>query len=433
MEHGTAGTGRREQLERMEERATGKRLEDAEISFGGTGCTDIVRLQFTDLCGRMKSVEVPGRRAERLFADPVSIEASALSEGIEEFLGTGGERVYLKPDWETWLSASWEPEGGAAGVICSLTDRSGNPLWIDVRETLKRTLSRLEQRGLSFRFCMGSGFFLFHTDEEGRATVITHETAGACDSGTIDLAASVRREILRGLEESKIPVAQAEHGIAPGQHFFYLGEREALRAADEFMAFRTAVRRIAKSHGLHASFMPKPLNGAARSGMEMEIIPVMEGTEEKRESVCREAVRRIEKSLGELALVTNPLVNSYRCLDGAQGEMKKRGQEGPVGCTERGIRFSLADSSANPYLAAAAVLTAGFLDGEERGEEAGHAGEAFPSTLKEAAAIFGRSGRMREMMGEKMFLCYRKRKLWEWERYCSWVSDWEVKEYLTRY
>ena len=406
---------------------------------------DIIKLQFSDLCGRLKSVEIPGR-AEPGWERLEAVEAEAVTGETEERpeLGEGRKRgskrremVFLKPEWDTWLPMSWETgTGDAARVICQVTDREGSPMWSDSREVLKRELLRQERRGRTFQFAFGCEFFLFHTDEEGRATTVTHETAGYCDGGTIDLAESVRRDMLLGLEEAGIQVEYVTHGCAPGQHVFRLKARRGVQAADELLAFRAIIRRTAKSHGLHASFMPKPLNGFGGSGLEIEVLPELiqksQGEEKERKALCLEAAERLRQSLGEMALLTNPLVNSYRRLAALREEGADR--EDFVRSSATGLQFFLADSSVNPYLALAAVLAAGFGEQEERTKiQKDIKRQELPSTLGEAVSVFSESAGMRKLLGERLFSFYAEMKLKEWKRHISWVSDWELREYLSRY
>ena len=436
--------GQEEEIVVLEEEAEAE-MDREMVLEQNRETADIIKLQFSDLCGRLKSVEISGRGKrgwERLEAVE---EAAVTGETVErDTAGTGRksgsgrrELVFLKPEWDTWLPMSWETgTGDAARVICQVTDREGNPMWGDSREVLKRELLRQEKEGRTFQFGFGCEFFLFHTDEEGRATTVTHETAGYCDGGIIDLAESVRRDMLLGLEEAGIEVEYVTHGCAPGQHFFQLKARRGVQAADELLAFRAIIRRTAKSHGLHASFMPKPLNGFGGSGLETEILPEFlkecPGEEKQREALCLGAAERLRQRLGELALVTNPLVNSYRRLAALRAE--GAGREDFVQVSEKGVQFFLADSSVNPYLVLAAVLAAGFGEQEVRGQTVENSkGQGVPSTLGEAVFVFSESAVMRELLGERLFSFYAEMKLQEWKRHISWVSDWELREYLSRY
>ena len=386
---------------------------------------DMIKLQFPDLWGRLKSVEIPGQRKGELKCRPTSVEASAvLGDHVAD-----KTRFFLKPDWETEICMAWEAGAGeTSGVLCSLTDSDEKPVWCDSREILKQTLRRLSGEGIEFQIRLKCEFFLFHTDEEARATAVTHDTAGRFDGGAIDLAESIRRDMTASLPEAGIPVEYAAHAGAPGQHVFCLAAREALQAADEFQFFQAAVKRVAKSRGLHASFMPRPLNSCTGSSLVLELIPcpALEGGREETQGVLNRAARRLREYLGELALVTNPTVNSYRRLAAMSCEEKK--PDMLVEGTEEGIRFHMADPSANVYLALAAVLAAGFSEQPEAGQEA-----LLPSSLSEAAALFLQSAGMRHLMGDRLFSFYHDRKTEEWERFSSWVTDWEVKEYLSKY
>lgn len=389
------------------------------------GEADTIKLQFPDLWGHLKSVEIPGQRKEMLNCRPAAVEAGAVL----------GEHTmdrtcfFLKPDWETQMHMVWEAGAGETdGVLCSLTDSDGNPVWCDSREILKQALRHLAQEGLAFRVRLKCEFFLFHTDEEARATTVTHDTAGRFDAGAIDLAESIRRDIAASLMEAGISVEYSAHAGAPGQHVFCLAAREALQAADEFQFFQAAVKRIAKSRGLHASFMPRPLNSCAGSSLIFDLIPQPESEEgwEEKKGLLNRAARRLREYLGELALVTNPTVNSYRRL--AAMDDQEKHSDMLVEGTEEGIRFHMADPSANLYLALAAVLSAGFSEQPETGRES-----RLPSSLFEAAKLFSKSTGMRHLMGSRLFSFYHDKKTEEWERFSAWVTDWEIKEYLSEY
>lgn len=385
----------------------------------------MIKLQFPDLWGRLKSVEIPGARKEALERRPASAETGVvLGERCRDSIP-----VFLKPDWETQIPMAWEAGAGeTAGVLCSLTDSDGKPVWCDSREILKQTLSRLEEKGIEVQVRLECEFFLFHTDEEARATAVTHDTAGHFDGGAIDLAESIRRDMAACLLEAGIPVEYTAHAKAPGQHVFCLESGEALQAADGFQFFQAAVKRIAKSRGLHASFMPRPLNSCAGSSLILGLTlqPVSEEGREEKQALLNRAAGRLRGRLGELALVTNPTVNSYRRLAAMSCEEKR--PDALVEETENGILFHMADPSANLYLALAAVLTAAFLEQQETEQEIG-----LPSSLSEAAVLFSRSAWMERMMGSRLFSFYHDRKTEEWERFSAWVTDWEMKEYLPKY
>ena len=242
---------------------------------------DLLKLQFTDLFGQLKMVEMTGGQAEKAIKEGYAINRYALGglrcEGAAPDSETlkdraGNMELYLKPDMTTYQILPWDSgQENVAGVICDVMDPDGNPSWADTRGLLKETVSRLEKLGLQIYFDFQCEFYLFHSDDEGRPTTITHEVAGYYDAGPIDLAESVRRDIMLSLAEAGMEAESSHHGLTPGQHGFLIPARCGTEAADYLQTFKTAVKRIAKRHGLHATFLPKPDRDSDGSGLHVGI------------------------------------------------------------------------------------------------------------------------------------------------------------------
>ena len=156
-----------------------------------------------------------------------------------------------------------------ARLICDVYRQDGTPYEGDPRYVLKKAIARAEEMGYTLNAGPECEFFLFHSDEEGRPTIQTHERAGYFDTFPMDLGENVCRDIVTNLEEMDFQVESSHHEIAPGQHEIDLGPMDALRAADQLLTFKMTAKTIAKSHGLHATFMPKPKEGVNGSGMHL--------------------------------------------------------------------------------------------------------------------------------------------------------------------
>ena len=307
-------------------------------------------------------------------------------------------------------------------------------------------------------------FFLFHTDDDGQPTTISHEKAGYFDLGPIDLGENARRDMVLTLEDMGFEIEASHHEAAPAQHEIDFKYDEAIATADNIMTFKLAVKTIAKRHGLFASFMPKPKYGINGSGMHINMSLEKDGKnifvdENDQMQLSKEAyyfIGGIMEHVKGMTAITNPLVNSYKRL--------VPGYEAPIyiawSATNRspliripaargeGTRVELRcpDPSANPYLALAVCLAAG-LDGirkqimppaavvknvyEMRLDEKKAEGiEALPATLSEAVEELEKDEYILEVLGEHISRNYIAAKRTEWAEYTSQVTDWEIEQYL---
>ncbi len=310
-------------------------------------------------------------------------------------------------------------------------------------------------------------FFLFLIDDEGNPTTITHDKAGYFDLGPVDLGEKARRDMCLTLEEMGFEVEQSHHEEAPGQHEIDFKYTDALNAADAIQTFKLVVKTIAQKHGLHATFMPKPVYGIAGSGMHVNTSLFNKGKnvfydENGPLELSQEAywfIGGLMKNIRSITALTNPLVNSYKRLI--------PGYEAPVyiawsarnrsplirvpsarGTATR-LELRCPDPSCNPYLALAAILSAG-LDGIENRIQppepvnrnlydmsyedrcAGQIG-ALPASLEEAICEMRQSEFARELLGDHIFNKYIEAKLKECEGYKTQISKWEIDAYLKNY
>ncbi len=431
-------------------------VQDEDVEF--------IRLQFTDIFGNLKNVAVTVSQLSKALDNECMFDGSS----IEGFARIEESDMYLYPDFSTLEIFPWRPQQGkVARLICDVYRPNGNPFEGDPRYILKRAIKEAEALGFVFEVGPECEFFLFNTDENAMPTTITHEQAGYFDLGPVDFGENARRDMVLTLEEMGFVIEASHHEVAPAQHEIDFRYDEALATADNIMTFKLAVKTIAKRHGLHATFMPKPKYGVNGSGMHINMSLFKDGKnifadESDKNGLSKEAyyfIGGIMKHMKGMTAITNPLVNSYKRL--------VPGFEAPVyiawSMTNRSpliripashkeatrIELRCPDPSANPYLALAVCLRAG-LDGivnkilppesvdcnifEMSDEQKRDCGiEEIPGTLIEAIYEMEKDGLIREVLGEHTYNKYIGAKKDEWYRYRSQVTDWEINEYLNKF
>lgn len=425
---------------------------------------EFIRLQFTDMPGNLKNIAVTANQLEKALDNRCTFDGSA----INGFVGVEESDMYLYPDYSTFEIFPWRPQQGkVARMICDIHRPDGQPFAGDPRVVLKRALKDAEELGYTFEVGPECEFFLFNTDENAMPTTQTREQAGYFDIGPLDEGENARRDIVMNLEDMGLIIEASHHEMAPAQHEIDLRYDEALTAADNIMTFKLAARTIAKRHGLHATFMPKPKFGVNGSGMHINMSLHKDGRnifgdggDANRPS--RDAyyfVGGIMKHIKGMAAITNPLVNSYKRLVPGfaapvyiawsttnRSPLIRIPSEGEAGTR---IELRSPDSAANPYLTLAVCLKAG-LDGilnrieppksvdcniynmtdeERRALNI----EQFPGTLIEAVEELKKDRFILDVLGDHIARNYISMKEAEWQKYRAHVSEWEIQEYLYRY
>ena len=365
-------------------------VEEEDVEF--------IRLQFTDMFGNLKNIAITANHLETALDNKCTFDGSA----IDGFVGIEESDMYLYPDLSTLEIFPWRPQQGkVARMICDIYRPDGTPFDGDPRMVLKRAIRKAKELGYTFDVGPECEFFLFNTDENAMPTTETREQASYFDIGPLDEGENARRDIVMTLEDMGLIIEASHHEMSPAQHEIDFRYDEALTTADNIMTFKLAVRTIAKRHGLHATFMPKPKYGVNGSGMHINMSLFKDGKnifEDKNDpnGLSREAywfIGGIMKHIKGMAAVTNPLVNSYKRL--------VPGFAAPVyiawSATNRspliripaergtGTRIELRspDSAANPYLTLAVCLSAG-LDGIEKQIEPPKSGDCNIYNMTEA-------------------------------------------------
>lgn len=428
-------------------------IEEEDVEF--------IRLQFTDIFGTLKNVAVTTSQLERVLNNEIMFDGAS----IEGFARVEQSDMFLRPDLDTFAIFPWRPQQGkVARFLCDIYRPDGTPFAGDPRHVLKRTVQEAAEMGYQMDVGPECEFFLFHTDDEGNPTTITHEKAGYFDVGPLDLGENARRDMILTLEDMGFVVEASHHEDAPAQHEIDFHYDEALKTADDIMTFKLAVKTIAKRHGLYASFMPKPKTGVNGSGMHINMSLARDSVNvfydgQDCNHLSKEGywfIGGIMKHIAAITAIANPLVNSYkRLVPGYEApvyiawSMRNRSPliriPAQTGTTQR-IELRSPDSATNPYLAIAVCLAAG-LDGirnqieppasvegnifamsEEEREKAGI--KYLPTSLAEAIDGLEQDVLIREVLGEHISRKYIEAKKEEWKEYCAAVSSWEIDRYL---
>ncbi len=432
------------------------------LNMAETEDIEFIRLQFTDLFGTLKNVAITKSQLAKALDNKIMFDGSS----IEGFARIEESDMYLYPDYDTFEILPFRPhQGKVARMICDVYKPDGTQLENDPRCILKKVIKEASDMGYIFNVGPECEFFLFHTDDNGNPTTISHEHASYFDLGPIDLGENARRDIVLNLEEMGFEVEASHHEVAPAQHEIDFKYGEALETADRIMTYKLTVKTIAKRHGLYASFMPKPKFGVCGSGMHINMslfdkegnnIFINENDENGLSKEAYSFIAGLMEHMRGMAAITNPIVNSYKRL--------VPGFEAPTyiawSATNRsplvrvpaargaGTRVELRcpDCACNPYLAIAVCLAAG-LDGIKRGltppasvqqdifemteKERAEAGiTSLPRNLYEAIQEMKKSEFMKDVLGEEVFHKYVKAKRAEWNEYTSQVTDWEIDRYL---
>jgi glutamine synthetase len=424
---------------------------------------EFIRLQFTDMFGNLKNVAITTNQLERALDNQCMFDGSS----IEGFVRIEESDMYLHPDLDTYVTFPWRPQQGkVARLICDVYTMDGKPFAGDPRYILRKTIEEAKAMGYTFDVGPELEFFLFHMEENGQPTTNTNERAGYFDLGPLDFGENARRDMVLTLEEMGLNVEASHHEVAPAQHEIDIKYDNALTTADNIMTFKLVARTIAKRHGLHATFMPKPKYGVDGSGMHVNMSlkkdgkNIFEDTSDKL-GLSNEAyyfIAGIMKHIESMAAITNPLVNSYKRL--------VPNYEAPVyvawsvsnrspliripanrGSSTR-LELRNPDPSANPYLTLALCLAAG-LDGIKNKltppqsidcnvfemteqERARLEVRRLPLNLCEAIADLEKSDFVKEVLGEHISKKYIEAKKVEWEDYRTQVTRWELDQYLYR-
>ncbi|MBJ7630017.1 type I glutamate--ammonia ligase [Weissella confusa] len=428
---------------------------------------EFLRLQFSDVFGTIKNVEVPVSQLEKVLDNNLMFDGSS----IEGFVRIEESDMYLYPDLSTFMIFPWATDshgGKVARLIADIYTADREPFAGDPRNNLKRVLKQMEDAGFkNFNIGTEPEFFLFKLDEHGNPTMNLNDKGGYFDLAPLDLGENTRREIVLEMEKMGFEVEAAHHEVAPGQHEVDFKYADALDAADNIQTFKLIVKTIARKHGLYATFMPKPISGINGNGMHTNMSLFNEdGNVFYDEAGDLQLSKTAYNFLGgvlahaaNFTAITNPTVNSYKRLT--------PGFEAPVYVAWSGsnrspmvrvpasrgnstrLELRSVDPTANPYLAFAVILAAG-LDGVAGEMEPNHAVDRniylmdeaerkkagitdLPDTLLAAVNDLDTDSVIKEALGSHMARTFVDAKRLEYQSYRQEVSQWELETYLEQY
>ncbi len=431
-----------------------KQIEERDIRF--------LRLWFTDLLGGLKNVAITPSDIEAAFEEGIGFDATSVC-GLAP-LQDGDMLVH--PDPSTFQALPWRPaNNGVARMFCDIRMPDGSNAEGDSRHILMRALDKAAAMGFSVNVGVAIEYFCFKSNTAPDPI----DRAACFDLSPLDNAADLRRETVLMLEQMGIPVEYSHHGAAPAQQEIDLRYSDALSAADAMVTARLVIKETAAEHGLHATFMPKPLGGEQGSGLHLHQSLFDENGNAfydpedpdgyRLSSEAKSYIAGLLKYAPEYTLVTNQYVNSYKRIvpgfdcpthitwgNGNRTVMVRVPRYKPTKKNSMRVAVRSVDSAANPYLAIAVLVSAG-LRGIKEGlslpaplavnafelsdaERAELGIEPLPHDLSRAVDAFEKSDFMREVLGESVHAWFVRTKRDEWEDFRSHITQWEVNRYL---
>jgi glutamine synthetase len=425
---------------------------------------EFIRLQFSDIQGRVKNVAVPVTQLGKALKNGISFDGSS----IEGFARIQESDMVLRPDISTFNLLPWKAEDGGseARFICDVHQPNGKPFEGDPRYVLRKMLDQAKEMGYTMNVGPELEFYLFEKQNGGSATR-PQDFGGYFDLGPVDLAENIRRKIMKALIEMDFTIEASHHEVGKGQHEIDFVYDDALKNADRVVTFKYITKTIAMMEGLRATFMPKPIYGTAGTGMHCNV-SLFRGNENaffdpempmNISDLARYFIGGLKEHAPAITAIANPLINSYKRL--------VSGFEAPVYISWSGpnrssliripagrglstrLEYRSPDPTCNPYLTFAVILAAG-LDGIRRGIDPGEAVDinvyelskaerearkigTLPANLKEALDNLERDQVVRNALGEHVFNNIMRLGNLEWEEYNTWVHAWEIERYINNF
>ncbi|MEO6651461.1 MAG: glutamine synthetase family protein [Ilumatobacteraceae bacterium] len=424
----------------------------------------LVRLWFTDVLGNLKSFAISPAELENALEDGMTFDGSS----IDGFSRIQEADVLAVPDPDTFELIPWsEPGAAEARVFCDIRHLDGQPFEGDPRQVLRRHVQAAHERGLTFYIAPDIEFFYFEQPTENGQRPKPLDQGSYFDLTTRDAAGNLRKETIRKLEQMSIPVEYSFHEDAPSQQEIDLRHTDALTMADSVMTFRLIVKEVAASQGVHATFMPKPLEGVQGSGMHLHMSlfrgddnAFFDGDAQHQLSpIAKAFMAGLLRHAAEITAITNQSVNSYkRLVPGFEAPVHiswaRNNRSGlirvPIAKKSNPIatriEYRSPDPGCNPYLAFSLLLAAG-LRGIDEGYELPEEADAnlfemddaalrklginqLPQSLSEALDTMERSELVHDSLGDHIFEWFLRNKRREWRDYKTHVSQFELDRYL---
>ena len=423
-------------------------------------------LQFTDVTGVVKSVDIPVNRLDVAIDEGIWFDGSS----VEGFARIQESDMRLIPDVGTYCILPWsQAERRRARIFCDIYLPDGTPFPGDPRGVLKRALARVAERGWQFNVGPEPEFFLLRRNGPDAIHPVPHDVGGYFDFSASDEAQRVRASLMAALAGMGLEIEMGHHEVALGQHEIDFRFSDALEAADNVVTLKYTIRALAAQEGLIATFMPKPIFGINGSGMHThQSIFNLEGKnlffnaedENYLSSLAYGFIAGQIEHARALSAIVAPTVNSYKrivpgyeapvyvCWAQINRSAMIRIPSYSVGReTSISVELRFPDPSCNPYLSFAVMLAAG-LDGIDRdlpcpppvnnlniyemdeGELQKNGISQLPGSLAEALRELEGDSVLKETLGMEAYTAFTRAKQEEWDEYRTRVMDWEVKYYL---
>lgn len=322
-------------------------IEDNGVKF--------VKLSFCDIVGRLKSVSVNAAHLAEFTNDGFAVESSACG-------GSEGSDMLLFPLPDTMTAMPWRPSSGSVvNVMCELRNVDGTPFVCDCRKILEDADEKFKAAtGCEVSFMTESEFYIMKLDDRGEPTLTPVDNASYLDAAPLDKCENLRREIVFTLESMGMQPMSSHHEKGKGQNAVIFRSNTAVKSAVNTVLFRSAVRNIANSNGLYATFAPCPIDGSVGSNFRI-VAEITEKGKPASAAKVKAFMHGVAARACEIAAFTNPVPNSYDrlALPGTPcgfGDGKRDGIR-LYGKGKAEIMF--ADTACNPFVTLALILAAG--------------------------------------------------------------------------
>ncbi len=406
-----------------------------------------VRLAFADVLGVGKNVSIPATELEAALDGKVTFDGGS----IDGFVRGEELDMVLRPDPLTFAIYPWSaPEAGEARLLCDIGMPDGSPFEGCPRTTLRRAAEETKRAVPSLQAGLEVEFYLFDAQESDFGSTRTADVGSYFDFSANDRGEDARSAIVGALQSMGVAVASAHHEHGAGQHEIDFAHVDMLEAADALLTLRTIAKHLAAGFGLEATFMPKPLEDRAGSGLHVNF------TVEDDNKLY--AIGGLLAHAPALTAVCNSTVNSYKRLVAAWDApiytvWSERSANAlvrvPPDETPPQIEMRSPDPACNPFLALAVLLGA-ISDGIERAALPGDplVGSTYeltdrdrrergigtlPKSLRQAITELDADAVVRAALGDHIYHAFRDAKLAEYERYRRAVHPWEHRAYLRLY
>ncbi len=430
-----------------------KKAKEHDVKF--------IRLWFTDILGFLKSFAITVEELEGALEEGMGFDGSS----IEGFARIDESDMIALPDPDTFCLIPWRPKEhrAVARMFCDIYKPTGEPFEGDPRHVLKKNLQRAAEMGYTYYVGPELEYFYFKDSNSTEAL----DQGGYFDLIPLDAATDYRRDTVLALEEMGIGIEYSHHEVAQSQHEIDMRYTDALTMADNVMTYRLVVKQVALRHGVYATFMPKPIFGINGSGMHCHQ-SLFKGNQNAffdpndkyhLSAIAKHFIAGLLRHAPEITAVCNQWVNSYkRLVPGYEAPVylswARRNRSDLIRVPEykpgrekaTRIEFRSPDPACNPYLAFSVMLAAG-LEGivnkyevpepveenvyEMSDEERKRRGiGTLPGSLQEAITLAENSPLVRKALGEHVFQKFIENKKIEWDRYRTYVTDYEIKRYL---